>query len=262
MALPVPRSVSPSKVSSFTDCPLAFRFAVIDHRPEPPSPHAVKGTLVHRALERLFWRNAPGDRTPEVARLELAAAVAALDDDPEWAALALDPDQVRIFVADAETLLDNYFALEDPNQVQPVGVELGLEADVGGARLRGIIDRLDRREDGELVVVDYKTGRAPSERYERTKMAGVHTYAVLCELVLGRAPVEVRLLHLREPVSIVAIPTEQSLRGQRRRTLAVWEAIERACERENFRPRPGPLCRYCNFQALCPAFGGTVPVAS
>jgi len=152
MALPVPRSVSPSKVSSFTDCPLAFRFAVIDHRPEPPSPHAVKGTLVHRALERLFWRNAPGDRTPEVARLELAAAVAALDDDPEWAALALDPDQVRIFVADAETLLDNYFALEDPNQVQPVGVELGLEADVGGARLRGIIDRLDRRGLSDVEI--------------------------------------------------------------------------------------------------------------
>ena len=68
MALPVPRSLSPSKVSSFKDCALAFRFAVIDRLPEPPSPPMVKGTLVHRALEILFWDHECGGRTPEVAR--------------------------------------------------------------------------------------------------------------------------------------------------------------------------------------------------
>ena len=70
-----------------------------------------------------------------------------------------------------------------------------------------------------------------------------------------------RLLYLRDPVTIVAVPTEQSLRGQRQRTSAVWTAIERACARDDFRPRPGPLCKFCNFQALCPAFGGVRPDA-
>ena len=33
-------------------------------------------------------------------------------------------------------------------------------------------------------------------------------------------------------------------------------AIERACRDEDFRPKPSPLCEYCNWQAYCPAFGG------
>ena len=35
-------------------CPLLYRFRVIDRLPEPPSPAAARGTLVHAVLERLF----------------------------------------------------------------------------------------------------------------------------------------------------------------------------------------------------------------
>jgi putative RecB family exonuclease len=139
--------------------------------------------------------------------------------------------------------------------VHTIGVELGVEFEQEGMRLRGIIDRLDIGPDGALTVVDYKTGRAPSERYEHGRMGGVQTYALLCEQLLGRAPAEVRLLHLRDPLSISAFPTPQTLRGQQRRTAAVWGAIERACVKEDFRPNVGPLCRFCHFKTSCPAFG-------
>ena len=67
MTLALPRSLSPSKLSAFKDCPLAFRFAAIDRLPEAPAPHMVKGTLVHSALERLFWDHPRGERTPDAA---------------------------------------------------------------------------------------------------------------------------------------------------------------------------------------------------
>jgi putative RecB family exonuclease len=259
MGLTLPRSLSPSRVTSFTDCPLAFRLRAIDRIPEPPSPHAMKGTLVHQVLERLFWDHPPGDRSPEAASSELDRAWAELVADPLFAELELDAEESEAFRADTEALIANYFALEDPDTVHAVGIEVLLEADLAGLRLRGIIDRLDITPGGELVVVDYKTGRAPEPRYERAKLTGVHLYALLCEMTLGKVPVEVRLLHLREPMTIAARPSGQTLRGQRQRTLAVWEAIERACDHMDFRPRPSPLCQYCSFQALCPAFGGTPP---
>lgn len=259
MPLAPPRTLSPSKVSAFTDCPLAFRLSIIDRLPEPPSPYAVKGTLVHSALEGLFWHHAPGQRSRAAARDELDGAWEVLQADPEMVALDLDSQARTEFLEDARVLVDNYFALEDPDSVRAVGMELGLEADLGGLRLRGIIDRLDLDADGELVVVDYKTGRAPSVRFEQGRLKGVQFYAVLCEAVLGRAPVEVRLHHLREPVTISAQPTVQSMRGQRLRTGAVWTAIERACEQGDFRPRPSTLCNFCSFQTFCPAFGGTPP---
>ena len=254
MALAPPRTLTPSKASDFTSCPLAFRFATIERRPQPASPHAVKGTLVHAALEGLFWNHPAGGRTPEAASHELDRAWEALQLDPEFVELALEPEEAAEFLADAEQLVSNYFRLEDPDAVDTVGMELGVETMVDGMRLRGIIDRLDRAPDGSLIVVDYKTGRAPTERYERGSLGGVQTYALLCESVVGRAPAEVRLLHLREPIAISTVATEQTIRGQRRRAMAIWTAIERACDREDFRPHTGPLCAYCAFKPDCPAF--------
>ena len=262
MPLVPPRPLSPSKVSSFTNCPLAFRLAVIDRLPDPSSAVAVKGTLVHSALEGLIWNHPAGQRTPAVALAELEAAWQVLQGDPEFEGLALDDEQAATFRADAEVLVGNYFELEDPDRVRTLGVELGLEADLGHLRLRGIIDRLDLTDDGDLVVIDYKSGKAPSARFERAKMAGVHIYALLCEQVLGRAPVEVRLLYLRDPIVVTAAPSQQTIRGQRQRTIAVWQAIERACTSEDFRPRPSPLCRFCNFRSMCPVYGGEPPAVA
>jgi putative RecB family exonuclease len=262
MALPLPSSLSPSKVAGFRDCALAFRFSAIDRLEEPPSPHAAKGTLVHRALERLFWHHHAGLRTPEVAQAELVAAWDDLSDTEEFAGLGLGPDEERAFRADAASLVEGYLRLEDPDTVNAVGMELTLEAEIGGLLLRGIVDRLDVTDGGELVVVDYKTGRVPSANQEQQRLAGVQFYAFLCEQVLGRRPAKVRLLYLREPVCIEAEPSDQTLRGLRQRTTAVWSAIERACRDEDFRPRPSALCNWCAFKALCPAFGGDPALAA
>lgn len=262
MPLEPPRSLSPSKVTSFRDCALAFRFSAIDRLPEEPTVWTVRGTLVHQVLERLFWHHERGGRTRQAAGAEFESVWADLQTDPDFSAIALGPDDVEQFRSEAWNLVENYFALEDPNEVTPVGVELLLETRLAGLRLRGIIDRLDLTSEGELIVVDYKTGRAPSPAFEQSKLVGVHIYALLCEEVFGRRPVEVRLLHLREPIAISTAPSEQSLRGQRQRTAAVWAAIERACRDEDFRPHPSPLCNYCNFRDFCPAYGGNPDDAS
>jgi putative RecB family exonuclease len=261
MSLPLPTSLTPSKVSSFKDCALAFRFSAIDHLPEPPSPHAAKGTLVHRALELLMWEEEPGDRTLEVALAKLERATAEVLQDPEFQDLDFGEEGREAFLTDAETLVRNYFELEDPSQVRVIGTELTLAVQIGTLTLRGIIDRLELDDEGGLVVTDYKTGRAPGQAFEQSRLGGVHFYAFLCEQVMGRRPARVQLLHLREPVAISTNPSTQSIRGLQQRTTAIWSAIERACEREDFRPKTGKLCDYCAFQAWCPAFGGDPALA-
>jgi putative RecB family exonuclease len=256
MSLPLPSSLSPSKVASFKDCALAFRFSVIDKLPEPPSPWAVKGTIVHRALERLFWSFPPGERTVEVALAQLEAAWSEAADHPDVAGLELGAEEAEAFLADAGQLVRGYFELEDPNRVNFMGVELALEARLGSMLLRGIIDRLDVDDRGELVVTDYKTGRVPGQASEQARLGGVHFYAYLCEKALGRRPARVQLLYLREPVAIVTSPSDQSTRGLEKRSVAVWSAIDRACHQEDFRPKPSALCNYCAFKPYCPAFGG------
>jgi putative RecB family exonuclease len=256
MPLELPRSLSPSKVSSFCNCPLAFRYSVIDRMPEASSQATVKGTLVHRALERLFWFHDAGSRSQAVALTELDIAWEEMQSDEEMLSLELSAAEASELLDDGAELVTRYFDLEDPDSTRTIGVELMLEADIEGMLLRGIIDRLDLDESGELVIVDYKTGRAPSETREHGSLGGVHTYALLCERVFGRRPSKVRLLYLRDRLAIEAVPSAQSTRGTGIRTTAVWTAIRKACETEDFRPHPSALCNSCSFREFCPAVGG------
>ncbi len=255
VSYPVPTSLSPSRVDSFTSCPMAFRFASIEKLSEPPSPAATKGSLVHRVLEVLFTQSA-ADRHGDAVIASFQQAVAEYDTDPEFLGLGLDAAQRQAFHDDSWTLVESYLRMEDPTSVNDIGLELRLEAQVGDLTLRGIIDRLDLSPDGELIVTDYKTGRAPGPHYEQSKLGGVHFYSFLCESVLGRRPAAIRLMYLRSGETITAIPSERSVKFLTTRTTAVWKALERACLSGDFRPRKGKLCPSCAYQPWCPEFGG------
>ena len=251
----VPTSLSPSRVESFLSCPLAFRFASIQKLPDPPTPATTKGSLVHRSLELLFLLPA-ADRTPAALDHCVDRAIAEYSAHPDFTLLGLDEATARQFFAECRQLAANYLSLEDPRRVRAIGLELMLTAPVGNLLLRGIIDRLELDERGELIVTDYKTGRAPHPNYERKSLSGVHFYAFLCESVFGKIPAAIRLMYLKSGEVITAVPSPQSTRFMTTRTSAVWKAVATACERDDFRPKPSTLCNYCAYQRWCPQFGG------
>src|ERR1700691_5752709 len=100
-----PRSLSPSRAADFMTCPLLYRFRVIDRLPEPPSPAAARGTLVHAVLERLF-DEPPAGRTPATARALLAPQWdRLLAEEPELAGLFDDDEQRGVWLAEARDML-------------------------------------------------------------------------------------------------------------------------------------------------------------
>src|SRR4029077_15417352 len=117
MALDVPKTLSPSKVSTFKDCALRLRLSAIERLPEEPSAAATKGTMVHLALQHLMDRPA-AERTVDAALADLRPAHGEVADDPDLVDLGLDAEQDTAFVASAEQLVRNYFLLEDPTQVR------------------------------------------------------------------------------------------------------------------------------------------------
>jgi putative RecB family exonuclease len=253
-------SLSPSRAADFLNCPLLYRFRVIDRLPERPSSAATRGTVVHSVLERLFDLPA-AERTPERAGTMLR---------PEWERLlAEEPVLAELFTDDAardawllgaQDLLGAYFALEDPQRLEPAERELFVECDLeSGLRLRGYIDRLDVAPGGEVRVVDYKTGRAPREGYEAKALFQMKFYALVLWRLRGEIPRMLQLLYLGSGEVLRYEPDESDLRAIERKLGAIWEAISRATERRDWRPSPSKLCDWCDHQALCPAFGGTPP---
>jgi putative RecB family exonuclease len=261
--LPAPatrrRSLSPSRAADFVQCPLLYRFRVIDRLPEPPSPAAVRGTVVHAVLERLFDLPA-GQRTPEAARALLAPQWQRLrEEDPELAALFED-DAEQEWLSSAAALVDTWFSLEDPTRLEPAERELLVEVDLAsGLRLRGYVDRLDVSPAGDLRVVDYKTGRSPGAGFEAKALFQMRFYALVLWRLRGVMPRVLQLVYLGDGQVLRYSPSEADLLATERKVEALWQAVERATETGDWRPRRSRLCDWCAHQALCPVFGGTPP---
>jgi putative RecB family exonuclease len=259
---PLP-SLSPSRAADFKTCPLLYRFRSIDRLPERPTPDQARGTLVHAVLEALFDLPAH-DRTPASAADLVAPQwqrlVAEQGELAELTALFDDEPAAERFLTSARDLLGGYFAVEDPRRLEPAERESFVRAEVDGRlTIRGYIDRLDISPDGDLRVVDYKTGGAPREAFEARALFQLKFYALVLWRTRGVVPRVLRLLYLKDAEICDFTPDAEDLERFERTLLALWQAIERATAARDFRPKPSRLCGWCSHQALCPAFGGTPP---
>jgi len=260
------RALSPSRASDFMNCPLLYRFRVVDKLPQAPSPAATRGTVVHTVLERLFDLPATERTLAAAAGLVDAAWQQTLADDPELAALfteggaGADVADVADWIGGAEDLLATYFELENPTRLEPAERELHVEVPLAsGLVLRGYVDRLDQAADGALRVVDYKTGRAPRDGFEQRALFQMRFYALALWRIRGVIPRRLQLLYLGSGETVTLDPDEADLLAMERTLEALWTAIERAHETGDWRPNRSKLCDWCDHRALCPAWGGTPP---
>ena len=242
-------ALSPSRAADFKQCPLLYRFRVVDRLPEQRSPAQVRGIVVHAVLERLFSLPAP-ERLPARAHGLLAEVAAELT--PE--------DRALLDEADAARLVDAYFTMEDPTRLSPQACEVFLEAELdSGVGLRGYVDRLDVDAAGGLRIVDYKTGTAPRAVFEARALFQLKFYALVLLRSRGVLPRQLRLMYLGDGESLGLQPGREELERFERTLVALWRAVQRAAPTGDFRPSPGRLCTWCSHQAVCPAFGGTPP---
>lgn len=264
-----PASLSPSRTNDFLTCPMLFRLRTIDRIPEEPSVAAVRGTLVHRALEWLFDLPA-AERTVEATQRlvdqawqemvqtapgQTEALRAQLMDQAK--AAELPPQEIAdLILAPAEPLLRTYFAMEDPTRLDPAARELAVRAQLdAGLTLRGFVDRLDRNSDGDVRIVDYKTGRSPGTGFETKAMFQMRFYALTWWRMTDEIPRLLQLLYLGNGEVLRYQPDEADLRATERKILAVRTAIAASADAASFAPNPGRHCDWCSFRAICPAWG-------
>ncbi|MEI7746226.1 MAG: PD-(D/E)XK nuclease family protein [Actinomycetota bacterium] len=276
------KTMSPSKISTFAQCPKKFELSVIEGIREPSGEAQVRGTLVHAALESLFRDHQQGERTEAHAYEALSTHWEEVMSKDEDVLQAMAAKGEAAFLQAAKVNLDHYFKLEPidvVNRIEAVGIEKGVAVTITKLAkqegdpdleitLRGIIDRLDREADGSLTVVDYKTGRAPKRAYERDKFPQLFLYAAMLKQITGEAPARVKLHFLGDEFATIESPVDSGvIKGQRERAFSSWKAIWEAYQVGEFQATPGRLCdpwcyysteafRQANPKHSCPAYPG------
>ena len=253
-------SLSPSRAGDFLSCPLLYRFRTIDKLPEPFSPDAVRGTVVHKILENLFDLP-PAERTSaQAGEMLVPAWESILEVDPEIAEMfGAEGPEIGAWLASCRESLDRYFSLEDPRRLEPAEREVYVEALLDSKLLlRGFIDRVDVAPSGAIRVVDYKTGRAPHEAYEAKALFQMKFYALVLWRTRGIVPAMLQLIYLGSGELLRYCPDERELLATERKAEAIWRAIKECEESREWLPNRSPLCSWCSYKAHCPEFGGTL----
>jgi putative RecB family exonuclease len=243
--------LSPSRVNDFSNCPLLYKYRIIDQLPETPSLDAERGTLVHTVLHDLF--ESPAElRTVQTATDLLPTRwQEQLRSKPELASMITSEKE---WLDRASSLLTTYFELENPTNFEPTYRELHLEQNLTeNVYLHGYVDRLDVAPTGEVRIIDYKTGKSPKPGWEDKSLFQLRVYALLYWKEHNVIPRLLQLIYLGDSNILRNSPTEQELLATEKSLMKFAESINDAIESDTWLPRKSKLCDWCSFKSICPA---------
>ena len=244
-----PSRLSPSGASTFVQCPRRWKFRYIDRLADPPGEDALVGSFAHRVLELLLQRDAEL-RTVAEARTIARSVWQETKEQSDYQDLQLDDEQARHFRWKAWKAIEGLWQLEDPTKIDVRATEQDVQAELAGVPFRGIVDRLEQDADG-MIVTDYKSGKAPGPRHSRARLDQVLLYAAAVEASTGELPRYAQLLYLGQRTVGIDV-NRQEITQVTDKLAETWRDIHEACHQDSFDAKPGPLCSWCPFVALCP----------
>lgn len=244
--------VTPAKLACWTSCPRRYRMTYLD-KPAPPRggawAHNTLGAVVHNALRAYFDRPA-ARRSPEAA----AGLVAT-----QWSSEGFrDAAQADEYRSRAQEWVRSYVASLEPD-FAPLAVEHWVSTSTDRIVAEGRVDRIDDRA-GELVVVDYKTGRHGLTVEDARDSQALALYALATGRSMHRRCARVELHHL--PTGRVSVweHTRETIDGHVYRAEQAADDIDRAAEALGaggdpealFPPRVARHCSSCEVRRNCP----------
>ena len=237
--------LSYTKLRTFSDCKLKYRYGYIERLPRPPITSLTFQKRIHAAL-RQYHHFAPRDGNIHAdALLEALSHVYDVRSNP-------DVRGSKEYL-ESEAILRRYAERENRLKRIPAQLEQVVKLSFGPYNLSGVIDRIDLRDDNRYSVIDYKLDKIVPEGDTGPGARQLGFYQLLAEEGLGLPVADVRLYYLRQGVEKVFPATRATLRD-------TVEWVDTSCAgiqaEKKWEPTPGVGCATCPFHKQCPAKTG------
>jgi hypothetical protein len=246
------RTVSASRLGTWLQCRLKFKFRYLDGIAKPPTPALHVGSVIHTVLQQWSlarWRRAPlGDETVG-AVFDHAWRVSQEDHEIAWDG---EEDAIK---ANALATLQTYLRETPiPADERPEAVEVSVEMDLASHGLPMLVGILDLVRQGGRIVDFKTTGKTPDPAMLlHTTETQTTAYAMLYRSATDRRESGIALHHLVRLKTPKIVVTEAGPATERQitRFYHLAESYVRGLEAEDFVPSPGFACAACEFFNEC-----------
>ena len=234
---------TPNRLETWLDCPKKYRYTYIEV-PRPPRGgpwgHTSMGSAVHNALREWFTLDTHERTVDKGADLV----------EKFWRNEGFrDDEQADRYKFRAQNWVKQYLSGVD-STFEPRGLERTVSTTTEKLSLSGRVDRIDER-DGELVIVDYKTGKRPPDEADAGGSLALAIYALGAERTLRKKCRTVELHHLPSDTKVTYVHDEASLARHIKRAESIAAEALSATAHNDFKATPGALCGYCDYARIC-----------
>jgi len=236
-----------SQLETFRTCPLQYKYQYILKIPSAPSAAASFGDSIHKTLQRFYTEYVKDNSLGIDRALEIYRSV--------WVPLgyASSSHQERM-KKEGEIILKQYFEKFHPPSSPILGLEKFFKIKINNEiYINGKIDRIDGNRNGTIEIIDYKTGKKPSEReLKKSLQLSIYALAAIDKGLYNKTLNQVILTfyYFQSMDKITNKRTKEEIEE-------VKEKISETAKKINqgeFTPNPGKICDFCSYRIICEAW--------
>ncbi|OHA11516.1 MAG: hypothetical protein A3H71_01265 [Candidatus Sungbacteria bacterium RIFCSPLOWO2_02_FULL_48_13b] len=243
-----------STLATFRQCPQRYKFRYIDKLPETKTKEQIFGTFIHHCLQFMFRHD------PIYPTLDQVLTHYRENFPREgW-----NESELAIYEKQGEAMLKSFYQRNAPWNFNVIDLESRFEVTIEDpARgtvhiLTGIMDRIDKLPDGRYEIIDYKTQkRLPSqEKVERDLQLSIYAMGLAKRWPhIKPDQIKLSLQFLKHGETLSTTRTSEDFHKTESDTLETIHKIDdRVSANESFEPVVSPLCDFCAYKPICPAW--------
>lgn len=232
--------ISYSQIDNYLICPLRYKYSYVLNIPTPPSRSLNFGDTFHKTLNEFHSKIMFGNKPSLEDFYEIF--------EKNWNPLGYENEKDRKNAfEEGKKILKDYYEKNKDLDVKHLGLEKKFVLSIDGTKLKGTIDRIDKLPDGSVEIIDYKTGKEKSQKdVDDNVQMTIYTMGATDALKIKPDVLSLYFLNTGNKVSTKR--TQKQVDAQRE----IIKDVIKNINEENFEPKPGRDCMYCDFKDICP----------